>query len=95
MLFNWFSSKKKTKEIAKDRLRVVLVQDRLSLAPALMEEMKDDVILAISKYVEIDTGGIEFSWKDIDRKRALVASIPVVALKRGWTANDRASQRPY
>jgi len=95
VLFNWFSSKKKTKEIAKDRLRVVLVQDRLSLAPALMEEMKDDVILAISKYVEIDTGGIEFSWKDIDRKRALVASIPVVALKRGWTANDRASQRPY
>lgn len=95
MLFNWFSAKKKPKEIAKDRLRVVLVQDRLSLAPALMEAMKDDVILAISKYVEIDTGGIEFVWKDLDRRRALVASIPVVALKRGLTANDRASQRPY
>jgi len=95
VLFNWFSAKKKPKEIAKDRLRVVLVQDRLSLAPALMEAMKDDVILAISKYVEIDTGGIEFVWKDLDRRRALVASIPVVALKRGLTANDRASQRPY
>ncbi len=95
MLFNWFSAKKKPKEIAKDRLRVVLVQDRLSLAPALMESMKDDVILAISKYVEIDTGGIEFEWKDLDRRRALVASIPVVALKRGLTSNDRASQRPY
>ncbi|MGE5580031.1 MAG: cell division topological specificity factor MinE [Bacillota bacterium] len=95
MLINWFSAKKKPKEIAKDRLRVVLVQDRLSLAPALMESMKDDVILAISKYVEIDTGGIEFVWKDLDRRRALVASIPVVALKRGLTANDRASQRPY
>jgi cell division topological specificity factor len=95
VLFNWFSAKKKPKEIAKDRLRVVLVQDRLSLAPALMESMKDDVILAISKYVEIDTGGIEFEWKDLDRRRALVASIPVVALKRGLTSNDRASQRPY
>ncbi len=95
MLFNWFSRKKTTKEIAKDRLRVVLVQDRLSVAPALMEQMKDDVILAISRYVEIDTGGIEFAWKEIDRRRALVASIPVVALKRGWTANDRAPQRPY
>lgn len=95
MLFNWFSAKKKPKEIAKDRLRVVLVQDRLSLAPALMESMKDDVILAISKYVEIDTGGIELEWKDLDRRRALVASIPVVALKRGLTSNDRASQRPY
>jgi cell division topological specificity factor len=95
VLFNWFSAKKKPKEIAKDRLRVVLVQDRLSFAPALMESMKDDVILAISKYVEIDTGGIEFEWKDLDRRRALVASIPVVALKRGLTSNDRASQRPY
>ncbi len=95
MLFNWFGARPKSKEVAKDRLRLVLMQDRLSVAPAVMEEMKDDVILAISKYVEIDTSGIEFSWKDIDRKRALVASIPVVALKRGRAANDRASQRPY
>jgi cell division topological specificity factor len=95
VLFNWFGQRKKPKDVAKDRLRVVLVQDRLSLAPALMEEMKDDVILAISKYVEIDTAGIEFSWKELDKQRALVASIPVVALKRGRTANDRASQRSY
>lgn len=95
MLFNWFGAKKKTKEIAKDRLRLVLMQDRMSLGPAVMEEMKDAVILAISRYVEIDTAGIEFTWKEIDRKRALVASIPVVALKRGRTANDRAPQRPY
>jgi cell division topological specificity factor len=95
VLFNWFRARQKSKEVAKDRLRLVLMQDRLSVAPAVMEEMKDDVILAISKYVEIDRAGIEFSWKDIDRKRALVASIPIVALKRGRTATDRASQRPY
>ena len=95
MLFNWFGARRKSKEVAKDRLRLVLVQDRLSIAPAVMEEMKDDMILAMSKYVEIDQAGIEFSWKDIDRKKALVASIPVIAVKRGRTANDRASQRPY
>lgn len=95
MPFNWLSTKKKPGEIAKDRLRVVIVQDRLSLAPALMEEMKDEVVLAISKYVEIDPSGVEFDWKDINRKRALVASIPVISTKRGMTVNDRAAKRPY
>lgn len=95
MLFNWFGAKRKSKEVAKDRLRFVLVQDRLSVAPAVMEEMKDDVILAISKYVEIDRTGIEFSWKDVDKRRALIASIPVVAVKRGRTAPDRASPSLY
>ena len=94
-MFNWFGAKQKSKEVAKDRLRVVLMQDRLSVAPAVMEEMKDDVILAISKYVEIDEAGIEFSWKDVDRKRALVASIPVLSVKRGRMVFDRASPRPY
>lgn len=95
MLFNWFRSRQKSKDVAKDRLRLVLMQDRLSIAPAIMEDMKDDMILAISKYVEIDRPGIEFSWKDIDQKKAIVASIPIIAVKRGRTANDRASQRPY
>jgi cell division topological specificity factor len=95
VLFNWFRSRQKSKDVAKDRLRLVLMQDRLSIAPAIMEDMKDDMILAISKYVEIDRPGIEFSWKDIDQKKAIVASIPIIAVKRGRTANDRASQRPY
>lgn len=64
------------------------MQDRISLAPQSVEQMKDDVILAISKYVEIDRKGIEFSWKNIDRKRALVASIPVISVKRSGTSND-------
>ncbi len=94
-MFNWFGRKSTPKDVAKDRLRLVLMQDRISLAPRALEQMKDDVILAISKYVEIDRSGIEFSWKDIDSKKALVASIPVVSVKRGGMTNDRITQRPY
>jgi cell division topological specificity factor len=94
-VFNWFRDRSKPKDVAKDRLRVVLMQDRLSLGHGIMEEMKDDVIMAISKYVEIDRPGIEFAWKEIDRKRALVANIPVISIKRSATGNDRAAQRPY
>ncbi len=94
-MFNWFSRKPAPKDVAKDRLRLVLMQDRISLAPGTVEQMKDDVIVAISKYVEIDRAGIEFSWKDIDRKRALVASIPVISIRRSGNPNDRTAKRSY
>jgi len=95
VLIGLFGRKSRSKEVAKDRLRYVLMQDRLSLAPHAMEKMKDAVVMAISKYVEVDPRGIELSWKDVERERALVASIPVKSVKRGVTQDDRASQRPY
>lgn len=83
-MFNWFGRKSKpTKEVAKDRLRVVLMQDRLSLSPSVMERMKDDVVLAISKYCEIDEPNIEFRWTEVEKEKALVANIPIVSVKRG------------
>ncbi len=92
---NWFGRKKATKDVAKDRLRVVLMQDRLSLSPQTMEQMRDDVIVAISKYVEIDRSGIEFDWKVIEKRSALVANIPIISVKRGAVYNDRTAQRSY
>lgn len=94
MLIGLFGRKSHSREVAKDRLRYVLMQDRLSLAPQAMEKMKDAVVVAISKYIEVDPRGIEFSWKDVEQKRALVASIPVKSVKRGVAQDDRASQRP-
>lgn len=83
-MFNWFGRKSRPpKEVAKDRLRLVLMQDRMSLAPHIMEKMKDEVILAISKYCEIDEPNIEFCWKEVEKEKALVANIPIVSVKRG------------
>lgn len=94
-MFGLFGKKENSKDIARDRLRLVLSQDRLSLAPQTMEQMKDAVISAISKYVEIDQEGIEFSWSDQERKKALLASIPVKSVKRGGLRDDRASPHSY
>jgi len=87
-MLGFFGKKDRSKEIAKDRLRLVLTQDRLSLAPQTMEQMKDAIIVAISKYVEIEPGGVEFTWRDQERKRALVASIPVKSVRRGVRGDD-------
>ena len=57
--------------MARDRLKLVLMQDRMALAPHTMEQMKDAVIMAISRFVEIDENGLEFEWKGNERNKAL------------------------
>ena len=69
-------------EIAKDRLRLVLVQDRVNLSAEKMNELKDDLIKVISKYVEIDRDGIEISLTQSARQSRLTANIPVVGARQ-------------
>ena len=70
-----------SREIAKDRLRLVLVQDRVNLSSEKMNELKDDLIKVISKYVEIDRDGIEISLTQSARRSQLTANIPVVGAR--------------
>ncbi|MBE3518874.1 MAG: cell division topological specificity factor MinE [Firmicutes bacterium] len=80
-------------DVARERLRVVLMQDRISLAPHLMERMKEDLVDVISRYVDVDRGKIEVQWRRADGEPALVANIPVRSVKRSVASNDRASER--
>ena len=47
-------SGKSSREIAHDRLKVVLIHDRLSVSPEVMDKIKTDIIHVISNYVEIN-----------------------------------------
>lgn len=67
-----------SREIAKDRLQLVLVQDRVNLSPDKMNALKDDLIKVISKYVDIDQGGIDISLTRNGRQSRLTANIPVL-----------------
>ena len=56
---------------------MVLVHDRAGLSPGRLEALKDDLIRAISRHVEIDKQAVEISLtKDRERQR-LVAEIPL------------------
>ncbi|HLS90403.1 MAG TPA: cell division topological specificity factor MinE [Limnochordia bacterium] len=72
-----------SKKAAKDRLRLVLVHDRASLSPQLLESLKEDLIETISKYMEIDTEGLEVNLDQEEDTMALVASIPIRRVRRG------------
>lgn len=85
-----FLTKKNTGTIAKKRLQFVLIADRVGCTPEILEMIKDDMIKAISKYMEIDTAGLEIKITKVeDREKeenipVLYVSVPVrVLLTKG------------
>lgn len=52
--------KKKTSgNVAKDRLKLVLVSDRANCSSEMMEMMKRDIIEVISRYMDIDAEALD------------------------------------
>jgi cell division topological specificity factor len=82
----WFNRLSPSKDVAKQRLKLVLIHDRNDLSPALMQVIRRDIVQAISKYVEIDTNSLEVDLTRVkgdegDFVSALVASIPITGVK--------------
>ncbi len=71
-----------SKDRAKERLRLVLVQDRALLSPGLLDKLKEDIVEVLSKYMEIDEESLEVNLDNSDESVALVANIPVKSVKR-------------
>jgi len=71
-------SEPSSRQVAKDRLQLVLVHDRIKISPGLLDTMKDELITVISKYVEIDADAVEVTFTQGRRQSRLVADIPVM-----------------
>lgn len=71
-----------SKNVAKERLRLVLVHDRASISPQLVEQLREDLIAVINKYMEIDQTSLEVSLNRSDGSMALVANIPVLGIRK-------------
>ena len=69
--------KEKSGKVAKKRLQMVLIQDRASVSPEVMEKLRDDIIKVISKYMVINQSDMEISLENVEDSVALVANIPV------------------
>lgn len=71
-----------SKNVAKERLRLVLIHDRADISPQLLQLLKNEMVEVISKYMEIDDKGLEVSLEHVDKQVALVANIPIRKMKR-------------
>lgn len=87
MGFADFFRKKSSGNVAKDRLKMVLVSDRANCSPEIMEQIKNDIIQVISKYVEIDVDGLDIKIEQTESENAngmvpaLYANIPIKDMK--------------
>ena len=81
-----FSNKVTPKEVAKDRLRLILINDRGAFAPEMLDKIRGEILEVISKYIEIDGEDIDISFNRAEDEEgnsgpALVANIPIKNLK--------------
>ena len=67
-----------SKDVARDRLKLVLIHDRTDVSPAIMEQMRNEIIDVISKHVDIDREGVEITLHQEANENRLVADIPLI-----------------
>ena len=87
-IFKIFSNdKNSSKNVAKERLKLVLIHDKGNYSPNVLEALKGDILLAIEKYMEVDEEHIEVkmiktkSQDNSEMVPALVANIPIKRMK--------------
>ncbi len=81
----------KSGNVAKDRLKILLISDRVNCSPEIMEKIKNDICEVISKYMQIDKNSMDIQITKTGNKGknakmpALYANIPILNLKSDKT----------
>ena len=79
--------RKKSREIARDRLKILLISDRVNCSAEMIEMIKNDITKVISKYMKIDTQSMDIQITTTDSKGRnkmppLYANIPILDLHK-------------
>ena len=72
-----FSKEPSSADKAKDRLRLVLINDRTDLSAAALENLKDDLLEVLSRYIQIDPKSVRIDVTQEGRQQRLIADIPI------------------
>ncbi len=83
-----FFRKKSSCQVAKDRLKILLISDRVNCSPETMELIKADITKVISKYMKIDAENMDIQINAKGNKSGrgktpiLYANIPILDLHK-------------
>ena len=81
------TSNTKSKSAAKERLHLVLMQDRANVSADFLDLMKQEIIDVIKKYIEVDESAIDVRLTNKENEDgtngapALYANIPILNIK--------------
>ena len=73
---------KNPRGVARDRLKLVLMQDRSALPASVMEQIRKEILQVLSKYVDIDERALDVSIERADDAVALIANIPIRSVRK-------------
>jgi len=77
----FFRREESSKTQAKERLRLVLMSDRVSLAPDVFDSMKGEMLSVVRRYLDIDERRLDVHFENAERHFMLLANIPVLSVK--------------
>lgn len=80
MIFRKYFYKKRSGKVARERLQILLVTDRIGCNPNTTESIKKDIIKVISKYIDIDKDNCIVEIQQ-NAGPCLMASIPIKEVK--------------
>ncbi|MCR5833551.1 MAG: cell division topological specificity factor MinE [Selenomonadaceae bacterium] len=75
------AGEKRSGTVAKERLQVVLIHDRATVSPEIMDKIKEEIIAVLSKYMNINRTDMEIALETDSDSVALVANIPVNSMR--------------
>jgi cell division topological specificity factor len=82
-----FGKSKPSKDVAKERLKLVLIHDRANVSPQFLEMLKSEIMKVIQNYMDIDEEALDIQLtrtKSEDGESvvpALYANIPIKNIK--------------
>ena len=74
--------KPKSAKNAKERLQLVLINDRTDITPAVLDALQAELIEVISRHVDIDPSMVRIDVEHEGRSQRLIADIPLRSVPR-------------
>ena len=75
----FFQDKRRSAGYARDRMKVLLISERMECSPQMMKMLKKDLIRTVRKYVAIEENKVKIQITQ--EPTVLMAYIPVVTKK--------------
>lgn len=95
-----FRKEENSKNLAKERLKLVLIHDKANVSPQFLDMVKGEIIKVIKKYMEIDEDSLDIQLTKTKSDAgdrivpALVANIPILNVKSSDAEKLKVDKAP-